>query len=236
MSEDASSKKFLVSDFMNYKMTDTRPVMEQYHELLRILGQFVQHNLKMDEAISVVVIIDKLPPSYKDFKHTLKHNKEELTLIQLGSHLRIEESLKTQELDNNPEGKNQIGSSSVNMVEADGSKNSSKSKNKRKYTGGDDKSSNKKSKMVCWKCGKPGHFNKDCRVPKVNKDAGPSGSKDPGKQQAQNSDLIQNFNYVQNYVSLIFEAFYVQDDDVSWWVDSGATSHICKDLRWFQDC
>ncbi|GJW88965.1 zinc finger, CCHC-type containing protein [Tanacetum coccineum] len=29
----------------------------------------------------------------KDFKHTLKHKKEELTLVELGSHLRIEESL-----------------------------------------------------------------------------------------------------------------------------------------------
>ncbi|GKB74961.1 zinc finger, CCHC-type containing protein [Tanacetum coccineum] len=30
----------------------------------------------------------------KDFKHTLKHKKDELTLVELGSHLRIEESLK----------------------------------------------------------------------------------------------------------------------------------------------
>nr|GFA55025.1 zinc finger, CCHC-type [Tanacetum cinerariifolium] len=80
MAEDASSKKFLVSNFMNYKMVDTRPVMEQFHEMLRILGQYVQHNLMMDKAISVAVIIDKLPPSWKDFKHSLKHKKEELSL------------------------------------------------------------------------------------------------------------------------------------------------------------
>ncbi|GJV04379.1 hypothetical protein Tco_1337948 [Tanacetum coccineum] len=42
----------------------------------------------------VSCIIDKLPPSWKDFKHTLKHLKEELTLVELGSHLRIEESLR----------------------------------------------------------------------------------------------------------------------------------------------
>ncbi|GJR00964.1 hypothetical protein Tco_0523948 [Tanacetum coccineum] len=38
----------------------------------------------------VSCIIDKLPPSWKDFKHILKHLKEELTLVELGSHLRIE--------------------------------------------------------------------------------------------------------------------------------------------------
>nr|GEZ35434.1 zinc finger, CCHC-type [Tanacetum cinerariifolium] len=37
MAEDAFSKKFFVSNLMNYKMDDTRPVMEQFHEMLRIL-------------------------------------------------------------------------------------------------------------------------------------------------------------------------------------------------------
>ena len=63
MAEDASSKKFLVSNFTNYKMTDSRPVMEQYNELLGILGKFTQHKMNMDEAIQVSCIIDKLPPS-----------------------------------------------------------------------------------------------------------------------------------------------------------------------------
>ncbi|GJU77745.1 zinc finger, CCHC-type containing protein, partial [Tanacetum coccineum] len=94
MAKDASSKKLLVSNFTNYKITDSRPVMEQYNEVLGILGRFTQHTMNMDEAIKVSCVIDKLPPSWKDFKHTLKHKKEELTLVELGSHLRIEESLK----------------------------------------------------------------------------------------------------------------------------------------------
>ncbi|GJW27757.1 zinc finger, CCHC-type containing protein [Tanacetum coccineum] len=51
MAEDASSKKFLVSNFTNYKMTDSRPVLEQYNELLGILGRFTQHKINMDESI-----------------------------------------------------------------------------------------------------------------------------------------------------------------------------------------
>nr|GEZ57239.1 zinc finger, CCHC-type [Tanacetum cinerariifolium] len=66
MAEDASSKKFLISKIVNYKMTDSRPVFEQYNELL-------------------------------DFKHTLKHLKEELTLVELGRHLHIEESFRVQD-------------------------------------------------------------------------------------------------------------------------------------------
>ncbi|GJT83587.1 zinc finger, CCHC-type containing protein [Tanacetum coccineum] len=122
MAEDASSKKFLVSNFTNYKMTDSRPVMEQYNELL-------------------------------DFKHTLKHQKEELTLVELGSHLRIEESLKVQDNDK-PKGNNALGPLVVNMMEN----------------------------------------NNSFRIEKV--------------------EML---------------ATKPMDDDVAWWVDSGATVHVCKD-------
>ncbi|GJR18978.1 zinc finger, CCHC-type containing protein [Tanacetum coccineum] len=99
IAEDSSSKKFLVSNFNNYKMVDSKPIMEQYNELLKILGQYTQHGLKMDESISVASIIDKLHPSWKDFKHTLKHRNDDLSLVQLGSHMRIKESLRVQESD-----------------------------------------------------------------------------------------------------------------------------------------
>nr|GEZ70605.1 zinc finger, CCHC-type [Tanacetum cinerariifolium] len=80
----------------------------------KILRQYTQHGLKMDESISVSSIIDKLPPSWKDFKHTLKHGKDDLSLVHLGSHLRIEESLRAQKSDKS-EGK-EVGGPSVNMT------------------------------------------------------------------------------------------------------------------------
>nr|GEV99279.1 putative zinc finger, CCHC-type [Tanacetum cinerariifolium] len=97
---------------------------------------------------------------------------EELNLVQLGNHLRIEKGLRNQELDNNPKGKNQIGSSSVNKVEGDGAKNSNNNKNKRKFKSGDDKFANKKGIVTCWKCKKTGHMKKDCRSRKGNDGAG----------------------------------------------------------------
>nr|GEV98972.1 zinc finger, CCHC-type [Tanacetum cinerariifolium] len=91
----------------------TKPVMKQYNELLRILRQYTQNGLKMDESISVSSIIDKFPPSWKDFKYTLKHGKNDLSLVQLGSHLCIEESLRAQD-SNKGKGKEVVGPS-VNM-------------------------------------------------------------------------------------------------------------------------
>ncbi|KAG7599574.1 Zinc finger CCHC-type superfamily [Arabidopsis suecica] len=189
MAKDASSKKFLVSDFNSYKMSDARPVMEQYNELLRIVGQFAQHNMKMDESISVSSIIDKLPSSWKDFRRMLKHKKEELFLVQLGSHLRIEESLRVQE-GGKPKNK-EAETSSINMMEESGS---SKMKNKGKkypFTNNTNDGSNKQFKSVCWICNKSGHFKRDCRAAKDknktqqnpfgkgSKDRGPSSHQEP---------------------------------------------------------
>nr|GEZ12836.1 zinc finger, CCHC-type [Tanacetum cinerariifolium] len=164
----------------------------------------------------------------------LKHNKDELSLIQPGSHFRIEETLRMEE-SGKDKGKEIAGSSSVNMVEDDKNKKNNKNSKGYKRKFHDKKNdSNKKSKMSCWKCGKPGHFKKDCRVKKnngVSTSGSGQGSKDPSPQQG----LIYNnvIIPVKNYVSHIYEICYVQDDEIAWWIDSGATCHACKDRCWF---
>ncbi|GJX27995.1 zinc finger, CCHC-type containing protein [Tanacetum coccineum] len=216
MAEDSSSKKFLMSNFNNYKMVDSRPVMEQYNELFRILGQYTQHGLKMDESISVSSIIDKLPPSWKDFKHTLKHGKDDLSLVQFGSHLCIEESLRAQDSDKG-KGK-EVGGPSVNMTEEGKNKNNKQNKGKKRDFKEHDRGSgsNKKPKLECWKYGKTGHFKRDCRSGNKNNNANAGGSGKGSKDQSQD------------------QAFYVQVDAIAWWIDSGATTHVCKDRCWFK--
>ncbi|GJZ14787.1 hypothetical protein Tco_0550464 [Tanacetum coccineum] len=117
----------------------------------------------MDESISVSSIIDKLPPSWKDFKHTLKHGKDDLSLVQLGSHLRIEESLRAQDSDKG-KGKEVVGPS-VNMTE--------------------EVVIRRTQMLVVQERGLR-------TIPKTKVDA------------------------------------------IAWWIDSGATAHVCKDRCWFK--
>ncbi|GJZ12633.1 hypothetical protein Tco_0547863 [Tanacetum coccineum] len=118
LNEDASSKKFLVSNFNNDKMFDSRPVMEQFFGF--------------------------------DFKHTLKHGKDDLSLVQLGSHLRIEESLRAHDSDKG-KGK-EIAGPFVNMTE-EGGKNKNNKQNKGKKRGFNENNGgsgfNKKPKLEC---------------------------------------------------------------------------------------
>ncbi|GKB28499.1 hypothetical protein Tco_0867900 [Tanacetum coccineum] len=200
---DASSKKFLVSNFTNYKMTDSRPVLEQYNKLLGILGRFTQYKMNMNEVIQVFCIIDKLPPSWKDFMHTLKHLKEELTLVELSSHLRIEESLKVQDSDK-PKHNNVDGPSVVNMVEHNNSSKYNDNKGKRKHHDNTRSDPNKKAKPTCTK-----------------------GSVDGSSNSLKGHNMFNKSLQVY-YVTYVSEAYFVQDDDVAWWVDLGATIQVLK--------
>ncbi|CAM8905735.1 unnamed protein product [Rhodiola kirilowii] len=233
MREDASSKKFLVSNFNSYKMVDSRPVPEQFNELTRILGQFAHYNMKMDDSIAVSSIIDKLPPLWKDFKHKLKHNKKEMSLEELGGELQTEESIRIQEEANK---KDTIESSSVHMVEDKKSLRKFKGKKRANEHAGN--KFNKKPKGSCWICGKPGHYKNDCRMAKNEKGKAKVNVEDKGKDKSptklQGQFSISDNNSSVNYVSLIAEAFYVQDDEVAWWIDSGANKHVCKDRRSFK--
>nr|GMC71263.1 putative zinc finger, CCHC-type [Ipomoea batatas] len=92
--EDAFSKKFLVSEFNEFRMVDNRSVMEQFHEIVRILGQIRHHGMNMDDSIAIASIIDKLPPSWNKVHRALMQRKEELTMEQLGSHLYVEEGIR----------------------------------------------------------------------------------------------------------------------------------------------
>ena len=55
-------------------MREDRSIIQQFNELERILGHFKMHNMNMEGTIIVSSIINKLPSSWKDFKHSLKHN------------------------------------------------------------------------------------------------------------------------------------------------------------------
>ncbi|GJZ81209.1 zinc finger, CCHC-type containing protein [Tanacetum coccineum] len=151
-------------------------VMEQYNELIGILRRFQAH---------------------------LETFEEELTLVELGSHLRIEKSLRMQDSDK-LKGNNVVGPLVVNMVEHN---NSSR---------------------------KPGHLKKDCKGGKLGNKAnglGTNGLVDGSTNSLKGQNMFNKYFQVY-YVTYVSKAYFVQDDDVAWWVDSGATVHVCKDRCW----
>ena len=69
----------------------------QSHELQKIAHEIISEGMVLDEQFQVAVIIDKLPPGWKDFKNFLRHKTKEFSLESLITRLRIEEAARKQD-------------------------------------------------------------------------------------------------------------------------------------------
>ena len=95
--EEAGAKKYVVSRYLKYQMTDDRSVEMQSHELQKIAHEIISEGMVLDEQFQIAVIIDKLPLGWKDFKIFLRHKTKEFSLESLITRLRIEEAARKQD-------------------------------------------------------------------------------------------------------------------------------------------
>ncbi|KAK3035664.1 hypothetical protein RJ639_032536 [Escallonia herrerae] len=86
--EDAGSKKFVVGKFLDFKMLDSKTL---------ILHDINAEGMVLGESFQVAALIEKLSPTWKDFKNYLKHKYKEMKLEDLIVRLRIEEDNRQSE-------------------------------------------------------------------------------------------------------------------------------------------
>lgn len=124
----------MVARFLESKLLDSKIVMSQVQDLQVVMHDIHSEGMNQSETFQVAAMIEKLPPSWVDFKNYLKHKRKDMTVEDLIVRLRIEE-------DNKLALKNTYsnGSSKANVVETgQSSKNKSgkadgKSKSKGKF-------------------------------------------------------------------------------------------------------
>ncbi|GJU90835.1 hypothetical protein Tco_1303258 [Tanacetum coccineum] len=73
--EDAGTKKFVVARFLDYKMVDSKNVISQVQDLQVLLHDIHAEGMTLSETFQVTAIIEKLPPSWVEFKNYLKHDR-----------------------------------------------------------------------------------------------------------------------------------------------------------------
>lgn len=95
--EDACLKKFVVAKFLDYKMIDIKTVGTQVQEVQLIFHDLIIEGMVVNKAFQVAAIIEKLPPSWRDFKNYLKHMCKEMKPEDLVIRLKIEEDNKATE-------------------------------------------------------------------------------------------------------------------------------------------
>ena len=95
--EDARLKKFIVGKFLNYKMLDSKTVINQVQDLQVILHDIHEEGMSLSESFQVATIIEKFPTLWKEFKNYLKHKWKEMRLEDLIVRLRIKEDNRASE-------------------------------------------------------------------------------------------------------------------------------------------
>ena len=76
--------------FLDYKMVDSKTVVNQVQEIQLILHEIYVEGMMLSETFQVVDIIEKLPLAWKDFKNYFKHKRKSMGIEDLIIRLRIE--------------------------------------------------------------------------------------------------------------------------------------------------
>ncbi|XP_062074498.1 uncharacterized protein LOC133778550 [Humulus lupulus] len=161
--EDAGAKKFLVGQFLNFKMVDSKNVISHVQELQLIIHGIHAEGMVLSESFQVAAIIEKLPPAWKDFKNYLKHKQKEMSVEELILRLRVEE-------DNQGNEKRTLNpnAAKANLMEHDRGSKGKNPKHKKGPKLGPKGGIAKKPKFQgkCFNCGKMGHKSSECKLRK----------------------------------------------------------------------
>ena len=241
--DDAGKKKYATGKWLQFKIVDDKPIMDQVHEYENLVADILAEGMKMCEVLQANVLIEKLPDSWSNYRNHLKHKKKDMSLEELVSHMKIEEANRLKDKDSSP----YELSVKANIVESSfpksdrfnkQNKNSGNFKKKNQNSkqlgvqgkkGGDFKKNGKSEKGSggCYVCGKSGHKAWQCYN---RKDVAGNGQKpDQTKNQAH---IAEDTNEI---IAAVISEINLVDNKTEWIVDTGATKHFCSDKELFAE-
>jgi hypothetical protein len=154
---DAGGELYAMEQFNDYRMVENRSVVEQAHEIQIMAKELELLKCVLPDKFVAGCIVAKLPPSWRNFATSLKHQRHEFSVENIMGSLDVEEKARAK--DKHTGGTE--GRSAANMVQ----KNAHKSKGKNKgvsQTTNFKKKGKTEKKDPCWLCCETVHWAHRC--------------------------------------------------------------------------
>eukprot|EP00261_Vitis_vinifera_P019698 XP_010650253.1 PREDICTED: uncharacterized protein LOC104879341 [Vitis vinifera] len=168
--EEEGTKKFLISQYIDFKFFDEKPLLPQIHELQVIVNKLKVLKIELPEAFQVGAIVAKLPSSWKGYRKRILHKSEDYSLEEIQKHLRIEEESRSRDkmVEESNGGTNKANA--ISKANHPRGKNNNNKKNSGNYMSPKKNQEQFKGKKgPCFVYGKPGHYARECRFRKDQK-------------------------------------------------------------------
>eukprot|EP00253_Pinus_taeda_P015060 PITA_15060 len=203
-----SDSLLLNKTLYNLRMKDVDSVTEHLNAFNTVVSQLAYVDITISDECKCISLLCSLPDSWDSLVIAIDNNAIALHFDEIVSSLLIEEMRRR-----NMESQN---------GDALSVRGQSQNKNKNKSSSGRSKSPGKLVKVVCWKCGKEGHFKSDYK------------SKAPNKGKGSNDALsveVKTTSDEGGHVYLASSSTHV--DHEAWLIDSGSSFHFTPHREWF---